>query len=58
MVISKARMADTFVNVSFGMSVLDSATFYYADYNFAGSMLYSNHRFPCCSGTLPQVAVD
>jgi len=36
----------------------DGRAFYYADYNFAGSKVYSNHRFPCCSGTLPQVAAD
>jgi uncharacterized protein len=36
----------------------DGRAFYYADYNFTGSKVYSNHRFPCCSGTLPQVAAD
>ncbi len=36
----------------------DGRAFYYADYNFAGHKVYSNHRFPCCSGTLPQVAAD
>jgi hypothetical protein len=36
----------------------DGRAFYYADYNLAGSKVYSNHRFPCCSGTLPQVATD
>jgi DUF1680 family protein len=36
----------------------DGRAFYYADYNLAGRKVYSNHRFPCCSGTLPQVAVD
>jgi DUF1680 family protein len=36
----------------------DGHAFYYADYNNAGSKVYSNHRFPCCSGTLPQVATD
>jgi uncharacterized protein len=36
----------------------DGRSFYYADYNFAGKKVYSNHRFPCCSGTLPQVATD
>jgi len=36
----------------------DGRAFYYADYNFAGKKVYSNHRFPCCSGTLPQVAAD
>jgi uncharacterized protein len=36
----------------------DGRAFYYADYNFAGQKVFSNHRFPCCSGTLPQVAAD
>jgi len=36
----------------------DGRAFYYADYNFAGRKVYSKHRFPCCSGTLPQVAAD
>jgi DUF1680 family protein len=36
----------------------DGRAFYYADYNLSGRKVYSNHRFPCCSGTLPQVAAD
>jgi len=36
----------------------DGRSFYYADYNFAGKKVDSNHIFPCCSGTLPQVATD
>ena len=36
----------------------DGRAFYYADYNLSGSKVYSDHRFPCCSGTLPQVATD
>lgn len=36
----------------------DGRAFYYADYNVSGTKVYSNHRFPCCSGTLPQVAAD
>jgi hypothetical protein len=36
----------------------DGRAFYYADYNFDGRKVYSNHRFPCCSGTLPQIAAD
>jgi DUF1680 family protein len=36
----------------------DGRSFYYADYHFGGNKTYSNHRFPCCSGTLPQVAAD
>lgn len=33
-------------------------TFYYADYNFDAQRVYKTARWPCCSGTLPQVAAD
>ena len=36
----------------------DGRTFYYADYNFKGRKFYKPERWPCCSGTLPQVAAD
>jgi uncharacterized protein len=36
----------------------DGSTFYYSDYNFQGRKIYKNARWPCCSGTLPQVASD
>ena len=36
----------------------DGRTFYYSDYNFKGRKVYCDHRWPCCSGTLPQVATD
>jgi uncharacterized protein len=36
----------------------DGHAFYYSDYTFHGSKIYSDHRWPCCSGTLPQVAAD
>ncbi len=36
----------------------DGRSFYYADYNFVGKRMYSVHRWPCCSGTLPQVVAD
>ena len=36
----------------------DGRTFYYADCNFKGKKVYSSHRWPCCSGTMPQVAAD
>jgi len=36
----------------------DGRTFYYSDYNFKGSKVYSPHGWPCCSGTMPQVASD
>ena len=36
----------------------DGRAFYYSDYNFEGSKFYHSERWPCCSGTLPQVAAD
>jgi uncharacterized protein len=36
----------------------DGRTFYYSDYNFKGSKVYSPHAWPCCSGTMTQVAAD
>jgi uncharacterized protein len=36
----------------------DGHAFYYSDYNFKGSKFYHDSRWPCCSGTLPQVAAD
>jgi DUF1680 family protein len=36
----------------------DGSTFYYSDCNFHGSKLYKHDHWPCCSGTLPQVAAD
>lgn len=36
----------------------DGRAFYYSDYNFQGKKVYSDHRWPCCSGTLPQVTTD
>jgi len=32
--------------------------FYYSDYNFDGKRVYHAARWPCCAGTLPQVATD
>jgi len=36
----------------------DGRTFYYADCNFDARKVYSKNRWPCCSGTLPQIAAD
>jgi DUF1680 family protein len=36
----------------------DGRAFYYADYHSPGSKTYFNDAWPCCSGTLPQVAAD
>ena len=36
----------------------DGSTFYYSDYNFDGRKVYKEAHWPCCSGTMPQVAAD
>jgi len=36
----------------------DGRCFYYSDYNFAARKVYSDRRWACCAGTLPQVAAD
>jgi DUF1680 family protein len=36
----------------------DGRAFYYADYHVDAAKAYSKHAWPCCSGTLPQVAAD
>ncbi len=36
----------------------DGSAFYYSDCNFQAHKVYHNARWPCCSGTLPQVAAD
>lgn len=59
-----ARYGDSMERVMFNTVLgarpmhADGRAFYYADYNVSGHKVYSSHRFPCCSGTLPQVATD
>jgi DUF1680 family protein len=36
----------------------DGRSFYSSDYNDIAKRVYSVHRWPCCSGTLPQVVAD
>lgn len=36
----------------------DGRSFYSSDYNTSARRVYSEHRWPCCSGTLPQVVAD
>jgi DUF1680 family protein len=36
----------------------DGHAFYYSDYHLPGIKSYHPDRWPCCSGTLPQVAAD
>lgn len=59
-----ARYGDSieqiFLNTVLGAKKLedDGHAFYYSDYNFKGARTYFPDRWPCCSGTLPQVAAD
>jgi DUF1680 family protein len=36
----------------------DGRAFYYSDYSHEGNKVYFPDRWPCCAGTLPQVAAD
>jgi uncharacterized protein len=36
----------------------DGTTFYYSDYNNAGRKVHHRDKWPCCSGTFPQLAAD
>jgi hypothetical protein len=36
----------------------DGRAFYYSDYTYEGKKSYFADKWPCCSGTLPQVAAD
>ncbi len=36
----------------------NGSAFYYSDYNFAGKKVFHPDKFPCCAGTLPQIATD
>jgi hypothetical protein len=36
----------------------NGSTFYYSDYNFDGRKAVFGDKWPCCSGTLPQIAAD
>ena len=53
-------MERVFHNTILGVLPLhaDGRAFYYADYNQLAQRIYSVHRWPCCSGTLPQVVAD
>ncbi len=40
-------------------TLADGTTFYYSDYNSDhGQKVYSKDKWPCCSGTFPQLAAD
>jgi hypothetical protein len=53
-------MERVFYNTVLGAKPLqkDGRAFYYSDYNDTASKLYFPDPWPCCAGTLPQVAAD
>jgi DUF1680 family protein len=53
-------MERVFYNTVLGAKPLqaDGTAFYYSDYTYNGRKGFSNHLWPCCAGTLPQIAVD
>lgn len=36
----------------------DGTSFYYSDYNNNATKVYSGQKWPCCSGTFPQITAD
>jgi DUF1680 family protein len=36
----------------------DGSSFYYSDYNQSASKFYHSDKWPCCSGTFPQITAD
>jgi hypothetical protein len=36
----------------------DGSSFYYSDYNHQASKFYHHDKWPCCSGTFPQITAD
>lgn len=63
-IFKEARYGDSMERVMYntilGVKPLqaDGRAFYYSDFNFQGKKVFSDHRWPCCSGTLPQIAAD
>ena len=53
-------MERVFFNTVLGAKRLepDGTAYYYSDYNFDARKVYFPDKWPCCSGTLPQVAAD
>lgn len=53
-------MERVFYNTVLGAKPIqpDGRAFYYSDYNVDGSKFYHPDKWPCCSGTLPQISAD
>lgn len=53
-------MERVFYNTVLGAKPIqpDGISFYYSDYDSPGRKTYYKDKWPCCSGTLPQIAAD
>ena len=53
-------MEQVFYNAILGAKAIqpDGKSFYYSDYTYAGEKVFYPQDWPCCSGTLPQIASD
>ena len=53
-------MERVFYNTVLGAKTLekDGRAFYYSDYSNGGGKFYFDDKWPCCAGSLPQVAAD
>ncbi len=53
-------MERVMLNAALGVLPLqpDGRSFYSADYSYSGKRVYSDHLWPCCSGTFPQLVAD
>ena len=53
-------MESVLYNTILGASPLkeDGTSFYYSDYNMQATKVYHPDKWPCCSGTFPQITAD
>jgi uncharacterized protein len=53
-------MEQVFYNAVLGAKPIqvDGRSFYYSDYSYKGEKVFFGKQWPCCSGTLPQIAAD
>jgi DUF1680 family protein len=53
-------MERVFYNTILGVRPIleDGTSFYYSDYNNSASKFYHQDKWPCCSGTFPQITAD
>jgi hypothetical protein len=53
-------MEQVFYNTVLGAKAIQPGgkSFYYSDYTYKGEKVFYGQAWPCCSGTLPQIAAD